>query len=155
MWKSPSMGPLLDRQGTGHWQVRLIEERDSPLVHCSILWNKTGYLVIRWVTSNMHSGIPSLRTTELLIFFCKGGDQMSGTTRRGRLKLNLTGTPGSEQQWGIPHFMSLPSRRPESACLWCGGLWSSSQTGCAAHKTCHMSSLSVQHSPPRTVEESE
>lgn len=42
------------------------------MVHCSILWSKTGYLVIRWVTSNMHSGMPSLLTTALLIFFCKG-----------------------------------------------------------------------------------
>lgn len=47
-----------------------------PFVCCSILWISTGYFVILWVTSKMHSGIPSLRTMLLLIFFWKDKQQV-------------------------------------------------------------------------------
>ena len=42
-----------------------------PLVCCSILWIRTGYLVILWVTSRTHSGMLSLRTILLLISLCQ------------------------------------------------------------------------------------
>lgn len=38
----------------------------SPFVYCSILSTKTGYFVMRWVTSRMHSGIPRRRAKRLL-----------------------------------------------------------------------------------------
>lgn len=40
----------------------------------------------------MHSGTPSLRTTELLIFFCKGARELSGRSQGRRPQLGLTGT---------------------------------------------------------------
>lgn len=57
--------------------VSVEEKRESrPLVCCSILWISTGYFVILWVTSKMHSGIPSRRTILLLIFFWKNMNKM-------------------------------------------------------------------------------
>ena len=38
----------------------------SPFVYCKILSTRTGYFVIRWVTSRMHSGIPRRRAKRLL-----------------------------------------------------------------------------------------
>lgn len=42
----------------------------SPFVYCNILSTRTGYLVIRWVTSRMHSGIPRRRANKLLFLSC-------------------------------------------------------------------------------------
>lgn len=42
----------------------------SPFEYCSILSTRTGYLVIRWVTSKMHSGIPRRRANRLLFLSC-------------------------------------------------------------------------------------
>lgn len=48
---------------------------------CSNRWISTGYLVILCVTSKMHSGIPSLRTMLLLIFFWKANHMSFSYTR--------------------------------------------------------------------------
>lgn len=42
----------------------------SPFEYCNILSTRTGYLVIRWVTSKMHSGIPRRRANRLLFLSC-------------------------------------------------------------------------------------
>lgn len=127
---------------------------NSPLVHCSILWNRTGYLVILWVTSNMHSGIPSLLTTALLIFFCKGVDTLLVTTW-GRGLWPKWSCLCSWPWWGLLCYRSVPSQRLGNAYPLCRGLWSSWQTGCAVHRTCHMSSLSALHSHLKTTQERE